>query len=503
MRIMKCMAASAILVASNSALAVPSVSVSLLLDDTFVRLGQSTTARASAQVSSPASASDGIFTYDLNVPISPTSVVTPIAASVAQPNVDSPNSAGTLSSTGLAAAYGTYFFVQNRGISTPQELVSFSVQGATLGTTTLTVTGDTTIGDDFLLQQSSPPTVNYASALATISVRAGDEWKGPGGGSFNTAANWVGSTVPNGAGVIADFLGGITAASTVTLASSSTVGVLRFKNANSYTLAGPQTLTISASTGKAAVIVKQGNHTVSAPVVFNSDADLDIRAGSLSFGGVSVANSRRVSMLRNGNRALYATSLNLNTSGTLDLNDNDLVVSYGTAPNAFAAIQALVFSGFRASPDPSATGIVSTTAQNDSGKEILALLDNQQVQVADWPPGSGHTIAINSVVGKYTYFGDLNLDGQVTGDDYPSIDSNLNTTPPAGIAWLNGDANLDGAVTGDDYAVIDSNLGNGMANPLVVQGAPGVPEPTLTLIAPLAAQLLQRRRRMIIRNNVH
>jgi hypothetical protein len=51
-------------------------------------------------------------------------------------------------------------------------------------------------------------------------------------------------------------------------------------------------------------------------------------------------------------------------------------------------------------------------------------------------------------------------------DDYTIIDSNLNTTPPIGLAWLRGDSNLDGIVTGDDYTTIDSNLGLGTSNPL-------------------------------------
>jgi hypothetical protein len=145
-------------------------------------------------VNAPASGSDGIFTYDVNVPISPSGNVMPLAGSVSQPNVDAPNSAGTMSSSGISACYGSYFFVQNRGIGTAQELLDFSIQGTALGTTTLTVSGDTTIGDDFLLHQSSPPSVNYALALQSISVRAGDEWKGPGGGSFNTP---TGSAAPS------------------------------------------------------------------------------------------------------------------------------------------------------------------------------------------------------------------------------------------------------------------------------------------------------------------
>jgi hypothetical protein len=116
------------------------------------------------------------------------------------------------------------------------------------------------------------------------------------------------------------------------------------------------------------------------------------------------------------------------------------------------------------------TGITSTASQLANGATILALLDAAVAGVTEWPAGSGNTVPANSVVGKYTYIGDLNLDGQVTGDDYTIIDSNLNSTPPVGREWLNGDANLDGMVTGDDYTTVDSGLGSGEGNPLSPAG---------------------------------
>src|SRR4029079_15144037 len=107
----------------------------------------------------------------------------------------------------------------------------------------------------------------------------------------------------------------------------------------------------------------------------------------------------------------------------------------------------------------------------------VALFDNSLLGTPDWPPGSGNTVGPNAIIGKYTYFGDLNLDGQVTGDDYGTIDANLNTTPLPGVAWIQGDANLDGTVTGDDYGTIDATLGNGVGNPLTSAGSAVVPEP--------------------------
>jgi hypothetical protein len=189
------------------------------------------------------------------------------------------------------------------------------------------------------------------------------------------------------------------------------------------------------------------------------------------------------------------SALSIAPGAALDLNDNDLVVN---GSSNFTTVRGWVFSGFSTFPDSTKTGIVSSTSQANDGKTILAMFDNSLVGVGDWPPGSGQTVSSNSVIGKYTYFGDLNLDGQVTGDDYPTIDSNLNTTPVPGLAWLRGDANLDGIVTGDDYPVIDSNLGNGTSNPLGAQAmsvSSAVPEPWMGGAALVGLGLIRRRSR--------
>jgi hypothetical protein len=163
-----------------------------------------------------------------------------------------------------------------------------------------------------------------------------------------------------------------------------------------------------------------------------------------------------VTLAAAGNRTLYLDSLTLDPAGRLDLADNDLVVNNGD----FTTIRDLVIAGFG-----NTAGITSSTS---TGSSILALFDNAPVGAADW---NGQPISAAAIVGKYTWFGDANLDGQVTGDDYTVIDANLNTTPLAGLAWLSGDMNLDGAVTGDDYTVIDANLGLGSGSPLIPSSA--------------------------------
>jgi len=194
-----------------------------------------------------------------------------------------------------------------------------------------------------------------------------------------------------------------------------------------------------------ASIVAEKIEAVSGAVVnFNATQHL----ASLTVGAGSRAN-----VGTNGNRTLFADTLSIVGTGDLDLNDNDVVVNNGD----FSTVRALVLQGFG---NPNGPGISSSTS---NGSQIVALFDNALIGSGTW---NGQTIGANAIVGKYTYFGDVNFDGQVTGDDYTIIDSNLNTTPPAGLAWLSGDANLDGIVTGDDYTTIDSNLNLGVGAPL-------------------------------------
>ena len=132
--------------------------------------------------------------------------------------------------------------------------------------------------------------------------------------------------------------------------------------------------------------------------------------------------------------------------------DNDLVVSNGK----FTDIYSLFVTGFL-------TGSGGITSSTSDGDQVLALFDNALTHFPTW---AGEPIAAEAIVGKYTFFGDMNIDGQVTGDDYTVIDANLNTTPAVGLAWVKGDSNLDGFVTGDDYTVVDAHLGQGSGNPL-------------------------------------
>ena len=348
---------------------------------------------------------------------------------------------------------------------------------------------------------------NFSGSLLAPSI-----WNIPVSGDWSTSGNWSGG-VPAGTGAIF----GAAAAGNVTINTdvAATVGHLGFDNsASSYTIGGANGLTLNVSAGQAGIQVVSGSHAISAPLTLADDTTFNIApaastltVSSLTATGRGImkvgAGTLVVNHLRNDWLNVQAGTLRtaadggaagvsvLNTlaidpSAALDLADNDLVVNN----MSFSSVQAMVLSGF----GNTSGGITSSTSD---GSQILALFDNAQVGATDW---QGIPIGASAIVGKYTYFGDANIDGQVTGDDYTVIDANLNTTPSAGLEWLSGDMNLDGLVTGDDYTVIDANLGLGSGNPLSVSaagaGAAAVPEPgSIVAVGAVALGVASRRRR--------
>ncbi len=107
---------------------------------------------------------------------------------------------------------------------------------------------------------------------------------------------------------------------------------------------------------------------------------------------------------------------------------------------------------------------------------------------------------------KATYYGDANLDGQVTSADYTLIDAGF-LSHGASTGWQNGDFNYDGVINGSDYTLIDNafntqgaQLSTEIASATAQVAGGGtssaVPEPaSLGLIGMGALGLLGRRNR--------
>lgn len=94
----------------------------------------------------------------------------------------------------------------------------------------------------------------------------------------------------------------------------------------------------------------------------------------------------------------------------------------------------------------------------------------------------------------FTYFGDADLDGQVTTSDFTILSQNFNS---AGV-WAKGDFNYDGKINALDFNALATNYGSPALGALAL-GAPGlgslVPEPVSIALLSIASLACARRRR--------
>ena len=139
--------------------------------------------------------------------------------------------------------------------------------------------------------------------------------------------------------------------------------------------------------------------------------------------------------------------------GSWDLVDGSLVVNYADgAASPIAEIRKYLVSGY-AHAQWDGAGL-NTSAVNQPGAKIAALgyAEASDVLGASGGTFDGTPVDGSAVLVKYTYYGDANLDGRVTFDDYVRIDTAFHS---GRTGWSNGDFNYDGAVNFDDYVLID------------------------------------------------
>jgi endonuclease/exonuclease/phosphatase family metal-dependent hydrolase len=225
------------------------------------------------------------------------------------------------------------------------------------------------------------------------------------------------------------------------------------------TKTGPGTITISGTqtNGPGSQLIMNGGG-----MTMNSDAGplaITLNAGtsatfnasqhvaSLVLNGGGSAN-----IGPNGGRTLVTGAVSIAGGSKLDLRDNNLIVhtaSVGTWNGAaYRGVTGLIATAFNGGAWNGASGIFTSesSAIDPNTLTSIGVASASDLGLAGgvW---NGETIAGGDVLVMFTYAGDANLDGIITGDDYFQIDSAF----PANLSgWFNGDVNYDGIVNGDD-----------------------------------------------------
>ena len=190
----------------------------------------------------------------------------------------------------------------------------------------------------------------------------------------------------------------------------------------------------------------------------------------------------------------------ITATGKVDVKNNKVILTaqpIGTFNGAaYTGVSGLIDSA-HAGGTWTGNGLTTTLPAALSGLTSLGVATADQTGYAGGTFG-GVSVGSGNVLVMYTYRGDANLDGFISGDDYSAIDFAAGV--PGAAGWINGDFNYDGVISGDDYSAIDFNL--------VAQGPPisttatihaplvtPVPEPASSAWGAAAAAFLAVRRR--------
>ncbi len=190
-------------------------------------------------------------------------------------------------------------------------------------------------------------------------------------------------------------------------------------------------------------------------------------------------------------------------TGTLDLTDNDLVIDY-TGATPYNNVVNWVRAGYNAGVW-NGNGIASSRAgtspnPGEGGKTGVGYAEASTIYSVFPATFSGQSVDNSSVLIKYTYLGDANLDGQVDISDLGILATNWQTPGD----WPQADFDYSGFIDISDLGRLATNWQVGVGSPLgpsfdaalVSFGLPGasVPEPIGMLAVPVSFWLLRRLR---------
>jgi len=251
---------------------------------------------------------------------------------------------------------------------------------------------------------------------------------------FHRTGNGTSTTdadLPGGAGTI-QMLGGTLSAGSFLNGGAANAGSFSNGGATANYVQSGGVASVGAVTGTGNVAVGGGTMTVA----------------SIQQAGVTVS-AGRVQVTPNGtDTGASRVGTLVMSGGTLDLNNNDMVVTSGT----YAAVATQIRNA-RNNGNWNGVGITSTTARNNAQHNTtLGVLKGSEYTAVNSGTFDGMAVAASDTLVKYTYYGDTDFNGKVNFDDYVRTDNGFNNHLSG---WVNGDFDLNNQVNFDDYVLID------------------------------------------------
>ncbi len=177
-------------------------------------------------------------------------------------------------------------------------------------------------------------------------------------------------------------------------------------------------------------------------------------SGSIALQSLNLTGASKAT-LAPGNNTLATSGLSVAAASTLDLTDGLMIYQY-TGASPISSVYALVSSAYSGGTW-AGKGITSSAAATNSltGLAVAEASDILGISGAQTGSYQGNTVTATTLLVRYTYRGDTNLDGQVDGSDVANALAGLN----GGLTgWVNGDTDYSGTVTSSDYSTLLNSL---------------------------------------------
>lgn len=273
----------------------------------------------------------------------------------------------------------------------------------------------------------------------------------------------------------------MTLAANATASLTGSLNLSGMLNFGGYTLTktGTGALTLSGTANHAAgsaISVSAGTLNLNSDAGSSSSANLSVTMSggaalintAQHLASFSLTGSGYAVMLTQG-KYLLTHSLSLASTSTFDLTDNDLIVDY-TGSSPLAAIKSDLAVGYNHG-NFNGGAIMSSSVSSHPGTtlgyaEASDVLDLSGAQTGAF---DGQTVDAMTVLVKFTWIGDTNLDGVVNAADLARM-APVGTT---NATWSEGDFNYDGVVNADDYSLFALGDVYGAGNISAVTPEPG------------------------------
>jgi hypothetical protein len=243
-------------------------------------------------------------------------------------------------------------------------------------------------------------------------------------------------------------------------------------------------------TGAAAIIADPGSDEPiveasgsAAVITLDPSSGTDIHLGGLSLTDgasatvTSLGSARTVSnyhLLVIGTSGTTPT-YTIDTTSTLDLADNDMVILYGSS-SPLSSVSAELTQAYDGGGWDK-PGLTSSTARGSAGVTALGYGEASALGVTTF---DGLALGGNAVLVKYTLVGDTQLRGSVGIGDYDTVLSSFGTAQ----GWTGGDFHYGGVVGIGDYNSVISNYGKTLAQVLPGGSSPALATATSSTAKP-------------------